>query len=195
MVNGQKVTVKNAGQAIANGIALVPADRKNQGLMLELSNRHNLAISSMKKRMKGPFIDKAAESDFVKSMIQQLAIKIGDVELPVSSLSGGNQQKVVLGKELATQPKVILFDEPTRGIDVEAKREFYTIMHQLAADGVAVIMNSSDMMEVIGMSDRVMVMYEGQISGILEKQELSEELIMQYAMGMQKNEEKAGAEQ
>ncbi len=195
LVNGQKVTVKNAGQAIANGIALVPADRKNQGLMLELSNRHNLAISSMKKRMKGPFIDKAAESDFVKSMIQQLAIKIGDVELPVSSLSGGNQQKVVLGKELATQPKVILFDEPTRGIDVEAKREFYTIMHQLAADGVAVIMNSSDMMEVIGMSDRVMVMYEGQISGILEKQELSEELIMQYAMGMQKNEEKAGAEQ
>ncbi len=189
------MTVKNAGQAIANGIALVPADRKNQGLMLELSNRHNLAISSMKKRMKGPFIDKAAESDFVKSMIQQLAIKIGDVELPVSSLSGGNQQKVVLGKELATQPKVILFDEPTRGIDVEAKREFYTIMHQLAADGVAVIMNSSDMMEVIGMSDRVMVMYEGQISGILEKQELSEELIMQYAMGMQKNEEKAGAEQ
>ncbi len=88
-----------------------------------------------------------------------------------------------------------MFDDPTRCRDQEANREFYTIMHQLAADGVAVIMNSSDMMEVIGMSDRVMVMYEGQISGILEKQELSEELIMQYAMGMQKNEEKAGAEQ
>ena len=193
MVNGQKVTVKNAGQAIANGIALVPADRKNQGLMLELSNRHNLAVSSMKKRMKGPFIDKKAESSFVEDMVKRLAIKIGNVELPVSSLSGGNQQKVVLGKELATEPKVILFDEPTRGIDVEAKREFYTIMHQLAADGVAVIMNSSDMMEIIGMSDRVMVMYEGRITGILKKEELNEELIMQYAMGLQKNEEEAGA--
>lgn len=186
MVNGQKVSVKNGGQAIANGIALVPADRKNQGLMLELSSRHNLAVSSMKKRMKGCFIDRKAEQSFGENMRARLSIKMGGLDLPVSSLSGGNQQKVVLGKELATEPRVILFDEPTRGIDVEAKREFYQIMHDLAAQGVAVVMNSSDMMEVIGMSSRVIVMYEGRISGILEKEELTEELIMQLGMGMGK---------
>ena len=185
-VNGRKVNIKHAGQAIANGVALVPSDRKNQGLMLELSNRHNLAVSSMKKRMKGCFIDRKAEQAFGEAMTAKLSIKMGGLDQPVSSLSGGNQQKVVLGKELATEPRVILFDEPTRGIDVEAKREFYQIMHNLAAQGVAVVMNSSDMMEVIGMSSRVIVMYEGRISGILEKEELTEELIMQLGMGMEK---------
>ena len=187
IVNGKRVGIKNTGQAIANGIALVPSDRKNQGLMLELSNRHNLSISSMKKRMKGCFIDKKAEQAFSESMVSKLSIKMGELDLPVSSLSGGNQQKVVLGKELATEPRVILFDEPTRGIDVEAKREFYQIMHDLAARGVAVVMNSSDMLEVIGMSSRVIVMYEGRISGILEKAELTEERIMQLGMGLGKN--------
>ena len=187
IVNGKRVGIKNTGQAIANGIALVPSDRKNQGLMLELSNRHNLSISSMKKRMKGCFIDKKAEQAFSESMVSKLSIKMGELDLPVSSLSGGNQQKVVLGKELATEPRVILFDEPTRGIDVEAKREFYQIMHGLAAQGVAVVMNSSDMLEVIGMSSRVIVMYEGRISGILEKAELTEERIMQLGMGLGKN--------
>ena len=187
IVNGKRVGIKNAGQAIANGIALVPSDRKNQGLMLELSNRHNLSISSMKKRMKGCFIDKKAEQAFSESMVSKLSIKMGELDLPVSSLSGGNQQKVVLGKELATEPRVILFDEPTRGIDVEAKREFYQIMHGLAAQGVAVVMNSSDMLEVIGMSSRVIVMYEGRISGILEKEDLTEERIMQLGMGLGNN--------
>lgn len=120
-------------------------------------------------------------------MVSKLSIKMGELDLPVSSLSGGNQQKVVLGKELATEPRVILFDEPTRGIDVEAKREFYQIMHGLAAQGVAVVMNSSDMLEVIGMSSRVIVMYEGRISGILEKEDLTEERIMQLGMGLGNN--------
>ncbi len=192
LVGGRPVKVKNAAQAIAGGIALVPSDRKNQGLMLELSCRHNLAVASMKKRMKGCFIDRKAEEAFGRSMKERLSIKMGGLELPVSSLSGGNQQKVVLGKELATEPRVILFDEPTRGIDVEAKREFYQIMRDLAAQGVAVIMNSSDMMEVMGMSSRVLVMYEGRISGILGKEELSEERIMQLGMGMDRSE-KGGA--
>lgn len=191
-IDGQNFTVKNAGQAIRCGIALVPSDRKTQGLMLELSNRHNLSVSSMGKRMRGLFIDRKAEDSFSEEMVSRLSIKLGGIELPVSSLSGGNQQKVVLGKELATEPRVILFDEPTRGIDVEAKREFYAIMRRLAADGVAVIMNSSDMMEVIGMSSRVMVMYEGRISGILEGEELNEEVIMQYSMGLKSDTEKAG---
>lgn len=193
LVGGSPVNVKNSARAIKSGIALVPADRKNQGLMLELSNRHNLAISSMKKRMKGCFIDKKAEQEFGEAMKEKLSIKMGSLELPVSSLSGGNQQKVVLGKELATEPRVILFDEPTRGIDVEAKREFYQIMHDLAARGVAVVMNSSDMMEIMGMSSRVIVMYEGRVSGILKKEELSEERIMQLGMGMDKSRKEGEA--
>ena len=194
IVNGKTEKIKSASQAIQCGVALVPADRKRQGLMLELSNRHNLAVSSMKKRMNGPFIDQKAETSFAEDMVKRLSIKLGGLELPVSSLSGGNQQKIVLGKELATEPRVILFDEPTRGIDVEAKREFYQIMHELAAQGVAVIMNSSDMMEVIGMSSRVIVMYEGRISGTLQKEELSEELIMQFGMGMKKERTKEETE-
>lgn len=189
-VNGTKVHVKHSADAISHGIALVPSDRKNQGLMLELSSRHNLAISSLKKRMKGFLIDELKEKEFAEDTKKKLSIKIGNMELPVASLSGGNQQKVVLGKELATVPKVILFDEPTRGIDVEAKREFYVIMHQLAADGVAVVMNSSDMMEVMGMSSRVIVMYEGRITGVLGKEELTEEVIMQYEMGLKSTEQK-----
>lgn len=192
IVNSELLTVKNAGQAINHGIALVPADRKNQGLMLDLSNRHNLTVSSMKNRKKGIFINKKQEKEFVENTVKKLSIKTNDVELPVSSLSGGNQQKVVLGKELAVGPRVILFDEPTRGIDVETKREFYLIMRQLAADGVAVIMNSSDMMEVIGMSNRVLVMYEGAVAGILENEEINEEKIMYYAMGMKEKTDKVG---
>ena len=126
--------------------------------------------------------------------IDALRTKTPSQETKIRALSGGNQQKIVLGKELATEPKVILFDEPTRGIDVEAKREFYQIMHELAAQGVAVIMNSSDMMEVIGMSSRVIVMYEGRISGTLQKEELSEELIMQFGMGMKKERTKEETE-
>lgn len=192
IISGKKISVKNSGQAIENGIALVPADRKSQGLMLELAIQHNLSISSLGKRLKGLFIDSKAESIFCSSIVEQLAIKIGKVTNPANSLSGGNQQKVVLGKELATNPKVILFDEPTRGIDVEAKREFYNIMDSLASQGVAVIMNSSDLMEVIGMADRVAVMYEGRISGILQKEEISEEAIMRYAMGITEKYFEAG---
>ncbi len=192
-LKGRKLKARNAGQAIKNGVALVPADRKNQGLLLELSIRHNTAISSLGKRMNGGiFIDSRKEKAFVKDTIDKLSIKVGNMEHPVHSLSGGNQQKVVLGKELAIDPQVILFDEPTRGIDVEAKREFYVIMQRLAAEGVAVIMNSSDLMEVIGMSDRVLVMYEGGVSGILEKEDINEETIMRYAMGVGQKQAQAG---
>ena len=191
LIRGRQLKARNAGQAIKSGVALVPADRKNQGLMLDLSIRHNAAISSLGRRKKGGFIDSRQEKRFVGQTIEKLSIKAADMEHPVHSLSGGNQQKVVLGKELAIDPQVILFDEPTRGIDVEAKREFYAIMHRLAAEGVAVIMNSSDLMEVIGMSDRVLVMYEGSVSGILEKDELNEETIMRCAMGLGAKEDQA----
>ncbi len=188
-LNGKEIKVKNAGQAIAQGIALVPSDRKQEGLMTNLSIRHNMAVASMKKRRKAFFIDAKKETSFALDTAKQLAIKTASIENEVSSLSGGNQQKVVLGKELAIEPHVILFNEPTRGIDVEAKREFYTIMHRLAASGVAVVMCSSDLMEVIGMSDRVVVLYEGKVTSILLKNQLTEENIMRCAMGLSHKDE------
>lgn len=183
-LHGKPLHVHRAHQAIAEGIALVPADRKSEGLMLDLSVRHNLSIGSLDKRKKGIFIDGKAESVFTQESVAMLSIKVANTENPVHTLSGGNQQKVVLGKVLALKPKLILFDEPTRGIDVEAKREFYRLMLELAQDGVGVIMNSSDLVEVIGMCDRVLVMYEGKVSGILSKHQMTEESILRYAMGI-----------
>ena len=121
---------------------------------------------------------------YIDHSVKSLSIKVFNVNNPVASLSGGNQQKVVLGKELGIDPDVILFHEPTRGIDVEAKNEFYNIMKNLAKQGTAVIMCSSDMMEVIGMSNRVAVMYEGAVTQILEGEDITEENIMRCAMGI-----------
>lgn len=191
-IRGESVVIRNAKQAISKGIALVPSNRKTEGLMLDQSILNNAALASLWKRKKGGiFIDKKKEKQFLAESIQRFAIKTGHVEAPASSLSGGNQQKVVLAKELAISPKVILFNEPTRGIDVEAKYEFYTAMRELARDGVAVIMCSSDLMEVIGMSSRVIVMYEGKVSGVLDQKDLEEEKIMRYAVGLS---DKAGKE-
>ena len=181
---GESLKIGNAKQAIKQGLALVPADRKNEGLFLLRSIRENLAIISLDQRKKlGIFIDGKKEKKFSLDMKEKLAIKLASLRNEVASLSGGNQQKVVLGKELAINPKVVLFNEPTRGIDVEAKREFYNIMHDLARSGVAVIMYSSDLMEVIGMSNRVAVMYEGTISAVLQGEEITEENIMYCAYG------------
>lgn len=183
-LNGQKIRVRNAKQALKYGIALVPSDRKVEGLQLMLTIQQNLALCSLGQRSKLGFIDLKAERQFAEQEQKDLKIKMAGYNLPVSSLSGGNQQKVVLGKELGINPKLMLFDDPTRGIDVEAKQDFYHIMREKANEGVGVILCSSDMMEVIGMSDRVLVLYEGKISGILEKEELTESKIMRRAMGI-----------
>lgn len=184
-VHQRPVKVNSAGQAIACGISLVPSDRKAEGLLLNLPIRQNLALTSLKQRKKlGFLIDKKKETAFSNEMVKQLSIKAHNINNPVSSLSGGNQQKVVLGKAIATSPKVILFNEPTRGIDVEAKREFYVIMRNYARQGIAVIMCSSDMSEIIGMCDRVLVMYEGAISSVLCGDDITEETIMRAAVGL-----------
>lgn len=183
-INGKKVNTKHSWDAIKSGIALVPSDRKTEGLMLSLSVRKNLSMASLNKRKKLIFVDKKQETCFVDDMVSRLSIKLANAEIAVQSLSGGNQQKVVLGKELAISPKVILFNEPTRGIDVEAKREFYSIMRDLANSGVAVVICSSDLMEIVGMSDRIIVMYEGKVSAELGRTEITEENIMRCAVGM-----------
>lgn len=189
-IRDKKVNIKNSKAAVAHGIALVPSDRKQEGLMLLQSIRSNIAIGSIDRRKKfGLFIDKKAEKDMVTSYQDKLRIKMTGMGQEAVELSGGNQQKVVLAKELAINPRVLLFDEPTKGIDVGSKREFYYIMRELASQGTAIIMYSSDLMEVIGMSDRVLVMYENEVTAQLTDEQINEETIMRYAMGLENRKE------
>lgn len=188
-IHGEKRKIKSSKHAIKEGIALIPSERKKEGLVLNASIRNNIALASLSDRTTLGIINDQKEKEIANEYGKKLNIKMTGIEQEVGQLSGGNQQKVVLAKELAIKPKVLLFNEPTRGIDVEAKREFYHIMRELAGQGVAVIMYSNDLMEVIGMSDRVMVMYENGITGILEEGEIAEVNIMRYAMGITEEQE------
>lgn len=183
-INAREVSAKNAMQGIRAGIALIPEDRKTQGLFLSLSVRENLAAASLPLRQKAGLVQKKRESDFVRNYIDQLSIKAENPEMTVGNLSGGNQQKVVLGKGLGINPRVLLFNEPTRGIDVGTKSEFYKLIRGLASQGIAVVMYSSDLIELCGMSDKVIVLYEGRLSGCFTKDELNENTLMQAAVGM-----------
>jgi len=170
--------------AIRAGLALVPEDRKAQGLILEMSVRHNVGLPGLYyHRRHGAFIDFAREAKDAQAAIEQLSIRTPHADQTTQHLSGGNQQKVVLGKWLALKPRVLLLDEPTRGVDVGAKEEIYHLMEGLAESGVAILFASSEMEEVLGMSDRALVMHEGRITGQLERADLSEEAIMHLATG------------
>ena len=171
----------NAKQAIDAGIGLVPEDRKLQGITLEMSIRDNLSLASMRDHQKNGFLNFPYEIENSAEQIKAMSIATPDDTKEVQLLSGGNQQKVVIGKWLATHPKLLLLDEPTRGIDVGAKGEIYTLIDKLAKQGVAILFVSSDMEEVLSLSDRVIVMHEGQITGKLTKSELSEEAVMRLA--------------
>ncbi len=171
----------NANQAIDAGIGLVPEDRKLQGIILEMSIRDNLSLASMRDHQKNGFLNFPYEIENSAEQIKAMSIATPDDTKEVQLLSGGNQQKVVIGKWLATHPKLLLLDEPTRGIDVGAKGEIYTLIDKLAKQGVAILFVSSDMEEVLSLSDRVIVMHEGQITGKLTKSELSEEAVMRLA--------------
>ncbi|MEM8679311.1 MAG: sugar ABC transporter ATP-binding protein [Planctomycetota bacterium] len=171
-------------EAIARGVALAPEDRREAGLALGLNVRHNLSLASLGRRLsRGGFIRSRAERELAEQQLQRLSIKTRDDEALVRTLSGGNQQKVVLGKWLATQPKLMLLDEPTRGIDVGAKADVYAVMHQLAAKGVSLLFASSDLEEILGVADRVLVMHQGRIAGELSRPEMSESAIMKLAVG------------
>ena len=189
-LDGQPCQYHNASQAISRGITLVPEDRKYSGLCLQLSVRENLTAASLGLRSKAGLVDRRAENRFIDESIKMLSIKTPSSDQIVNHLSGGNQQKVVLGKCLAIHPRVLLFDEPTRGIDVSAKQQFYQIMRQLADSGIAVVLHSSDMLECIGMCDRVLVMYEGRMVSQLEGDDITESNIMRSAMGMEKEDQK-----
>lgn len=183
-VNGQTLKLRSPVDAVEAGLALVPEDRKQQGVILELAVRTNIGLAGLRRHRRfGAFLNTDREKTDSSSMIEQLRIKTPDDQQTVQFLSGGNQQKVVLGKWLSMSPRVLLLDEPTRGIDIGAKQEIYSLMDQLAADGMAILFVSSEMEEIIGMSDRVIVMHEGRITGELSREELTEEAVMQLATG------------
>ena len=183
-VDGHLVTLKSPGDAIAAGLALVPEDRKQQGLVLDLAVRHNLTLAGVwRHRLPGGWLNRKQEARDTAAMIETLTIKTPTEAQPVRLLSGGNQQKVVLGKWLSLKPKILLMDEPTRGIDIGAKQEIYRMMETLAREGIATLFVSSELEEILGMSDRALVMHEGRIAGELTRDALSEEAVMHLATG------------
>jgi ribose transport system ATP-binding protein len=183
-VAGRPVTLHTPRDAIQAGMALVPEDRKAHGLVLEMTVRANIGLAGLKRnRRPFGFVNDRVQASDTAQMIASLGIKTPGPEQVVQYLSGGNQQKVVLGKWLTLQPRILLLDEPTRGIDVGAKQEIYRLMEQLAEQGVAVLFVSSELEEILGMSDRVLVMHEGRITGELLRDQLSEESVMRLATG------------
>jgi ABC-type sugar transport system ATPase subunit len=180
-IKNKEVTINNPREAIGNGLAMVPEDRLQTGLLLPLPVKHNMTLPSLSKITKYTWINIKQEDFLVDHYIQQLSIILRNTNQAVLELSGGNQQKVVLSKWLMTQPEIFLLDKPTRGIDVGAKVEVYKLINSLAKEGKAILMISSELEEIIYLSDRVYVMSEGFITAELERKELSEEKIMAAA--------------
>ena len=181
-LEGKRLEIHKPNDAIEQGLALISENRKEQGLILVNSVRFNISLTVMGKFIHYIHSDRAKEEQIVGGMVDKLNIRTPSFEQLVNNLSGGNQQKVVIAKWLSTQPKVLIMDEPTRGVDVGAKAEIYSIMNDLAKEGVSIIMISSEMQEVVAMSDRVAVMREGRLVGVLEHDEISQEKIMSYAV-------------
>ena len=182
-IDNAPVAVVSPRDAIRQGIYLVPEDRKKSGLVLELPIRENITLASLLNCARTWLVNGAAERKVAQEQARSLSIKAPSIDVEAVTLSGGNQQKVVLGKWLSMQPRLMFFDEPTRGIDVGAKSEIYALMRKLADQGVAIVMISSDMEEVIGVSDRVAVMHEGSVSGVLEREQFSEYNVLRLAIG------------
>ncbi len=182
-LEGKKVEINSPEDAVRLGIGLVPEDRQNQGLILKLAVRENIGIPILEKLVNLLFVNKEKLNSIAREFVQKLNIKTPSLLQKALYLSGGNQQKVVLAKWLSLNPKVLILDEPTRGIDVGAKVEVHAIMSQLAKSGIGIIMISSEMPEVLAMSDRILVMSEGRLAAELSKKEATQEKIMAYASG------------
>ncbi|MBW4444430.1 MAG: sugar ABC transporter ATP-binding protein [Plectolyngbya sp. WJT66-NPBG17] len=184
-LNGQKVEIHSPGDAIAAGIGYVPEDRKDQGLFLEMSSGKNITLNMLKQDSKAGVINWRTLGRIANSAVEDFNIRLANLEIRAMDLSGGNQQKLLLARWLAIKPRVLLLDEPTRGVDIGAKSEIYRIISDLAKTGVAVLMVSSELPEVIGLSDRVLVMRQGRIVGEIDgsRQRIAQENIMAYATG------------
>ena len=182
-LRGETVNVLSPKESIKNGLGLLPEDRKQEGLILEQSIKSNVTLSNLKRVLRGLLINHGDEKKMVDSYIQSLAIRTPSNQSLAKNLSGGNQQKVVLAKWLFTDSDILIFDEPTRGIDVGAKYEIYQLMNQLTENGKSIIMVSSELPEIIGVSDRVLVLHKGRITGEHLREDLNQELIMRNAAG------------
>lgn len=183
LLNGQPVHPKHPAEAVKLGIGLIPEDRKQQGLLLDLPIFTNISMATMRDISRFTVVNSRAEKENVNRLVEAVTIKTPSIAQLVRNLSGGNQQKVVLAKWLAANCKVLIFDEPTRGIDVGARHEIYKLMNELCRQGIAIVMISSDMEEILGMSDRIMVLCEGHQAGILEREVFSQETILSLASG------------
>jgi rhamnose transport system ATP-binding protein len=190
-LNGQTVRIDSAETARAKGIAYVPEDRGTQGLVRGMSVLHNFSLAALGSLSRGGFIDRAAERRMALEGVARFSVKTSSVDEIAGRLSGGNQQKIVLGKWLANNPKLLILDEPTRGIDVGAKAEIHRLMSQLAAEGVAILMISSELPEVLGMSDRVLVMREGRLVAEFDRADATSEAVGGAMMGGTSSTEKA----
>ena len=180
---GQPVRFKSPGQAIKAGLAMLPEDRKVLSLFTNLSILKNLSMAELPLMTKG-VINERAERRLVNEQVDQLDVRLASIDDPISSLSGGNQQKAVLGRWLATNPKLLILDEPTHGVDVGAKSEIYELMRDLARDGVGIILISSELPEVLALGHRIVVMHEGRVTGIVERTDATEENLMAYATAL-----------
>ncbi|WP_342469608.1 sugar ABC transporter ATP-binding protein [Ureibacillus sp. FSL K6-3587] len=183
LIDGKKVSIKTPIDAMKHKIGYVTEDRKTKGLVLDFSIQENVSLANLKKVSSSGVVNKEKETSLVNQYIQQLKIRTSSPKQSAKSLSGGNQQKVVLAKWLGTEPEVLILDEPTRGVDIGAKKEIYQIINDLAQAGVAILMISSELPEIIGMADRVLVMHEGKITGQVSKEEMTQERIMHFATG------------
>lgn len=177
--------IKKPVDAVKLGIGFITEDRKDEGLVLDFSVRDNMVLPSLSSFTSKGLISSQKEKTFVDALIKRLQIKTHSSETAAGNLSGGNQQKVVIAKWIGIGPKLLILDEPTRGVDVGAKREIYQLMNELTGHGVAIIMVSSELPEVLGMSDRIVVVHEGHITGELSKEEATQEKIMTLATGGQ----------
>jgi ribose transport system ATP-binding protein len=181
LVNGRKVVIRNPDEAVRLGIALVPESRKLEAVYQEMSVMFNITLKSLKEFIKGLFVDYEKETAITREQVENMAIKTPSYSQIIGNLSGGNQQKAIIGRWLATRPSILILDEPTKGVDIGAKAEIYAIMNGLVKQGVSIIMISSELPEVINMADRVVVMSAGRITACLLRENLSQEEIMKYA--------------
>lgn len=184
-VKGQEVIFKSPNEAMKAGIGLIPEDRKFQGCFIDKPIFWNISISNIDHLVKGVVVDTKKEDQLATDYKERLKIKTPNLKALVSGLSGGNQQKVVIAKALAAGPDILIFDEPTRGIDVGARHEIYVLMNELAEQGKGILMVSSDMEELLGMSERIIVLHEGHQTGEVQKEDFSQETILSYASGLQ----------
>ncbi|MDV7105549.1 xylose ABC transporter ATP-binding protein [Vibrio sp. TH_r3] len=185
---GQKLVLKDSKQALEAGIAMVPEDRKRHGIVPIMSVGKNISLAGLESFTSAGVLNQTAEDNAVLESIQTLTVKTPNAELPIKNLSGGNQQKAILARFLMIQPQVLILDEPTRGIDVGAKYEIYKLMFQLVKKGISIIMVSSELPEVLGISDRVIVMHEGRIKGEFVNENLTQEMIMDCALSESEEE-------